>query len=211
QRGERMIQFPPILSDGMKRSAPSCDAKAGAPTNRARAFTLIELLVVIAIIAILAALLLPALSRAKQAAENAVCLNNLRQQGIGLAMYVGDFGAYPRYCTGTDLFRKPGQFWMQVLENHIGGKWPEDNVAEGPNGEVLGRINTNSANRIFACPGYNRVRGVYYHAGDLNGMFGGTGAYAYNSSDGVAANLFGFGGVPIDSPFTNLSQLRPIR
>jgi len=52
-----------------------------------RGFTLIELLVVIAIIAILAALLLPALAAAKQRAQRAVCLSNLRQLGIGIATY----------------------------------------------------------------------------------------------------------------------------
>lgn len=130
-------------------------------------FTLVELLVVIAVIAILAALLLPALGRAKVAANKAVCMNNLRQQGIALAMYVDDFGAYPQFVVPT-----PGQwqFWMHRLSDYVKDKWPSNNW-------IGGAYSSPPVKSVFACPGYDHIRGVY--STRSQGM---AGAYAYNGS-----------------------------
>jgi prepilin-type N-terminal cleavage/methylation domain-containing protein len=60
-----------------------------------RGFTLIELLVVLGIIAILVAILLPSLSAAKAQADRTKCLNNIRQIGMGIAVYVHDYRELP--------------------------------------------------------------------------------------------------------------------
>jgi prepilin-type N-terminal cleavage/methylation domain-containing protein len=97
------------------------DRRAG---NVPSAFTLVELLVVIGILAVLAALLLPVLSKAKNKAIMMTDVNNLKQMGVALHLYVADNSdalPWPNWFAGDVVKKRSRPGWLYTLDTSAFG------------------------------------------------------------------------------------------
>jgi prepilin-type N-terminal cleavage/methylation domain-containing protein/prepilin-type processing-associated H-X9-DG protein len=184
----------------------------GMDTRQNPGFTLIELLVVIAVMGLLAGLLLPAVSRAKEAGRSTACLSNLRQIGVALELYVQenqnrlpvmyDRGTNANLLGQTNVSAAPGP--DIVLAAHVGGKlvWrcPSDHrnifAATGASYSWNNLLNGQNAEhlRVMAIAFPSHLMPVFYDKESFHAARGKKKGVNYLYADGHINNLLAIEG-----------------
>jgi len=174
-------------------------------------FTLIELLVVIAIIAILAAMLLPALAAAKNKAKAIQCLNNPKQMGLGMMLYVTEFkDNFPGSASNNQGFHK--EDWIY---------WRKPGFPDGfgnttlplEESQIISLLRTGNNTNLFRCPSDvsdvdrlatwpPNVNAPYYYSYSFNGYEKGKGMALQWDTSGQ--NPVGFKLTQVKSPSTKI-------
>ena len=124
--------------------------------GKIKSFTLIELLVVIAIISVLAAMLLPALSKAREKARSVSCINKLKQQATFLNFYSDDNSDFPPPAWSAsspetkEVYAPTSGFWCDYLAGN--GYFPGWEMVKGSGDENIARRNAKGTASILVCP-----------------------------------------------------------